>query len=278
MIGRSIQRVAAAIAIAAAGGCAPGPRPGPGPARPASALDEARRYECRRAPSPIEVDGRLDDAAWAGAPWSDPFVDIEGSRKPAPRYETRMKMLWDDAYLYVAARMEEPHVWGVLAERDAVVWHDNDFEIFIDPDGDRRAYYEVEVNALGTIFDLFLVRTYDDGGPAVHGWDFLGMRHAVHVDGTLNDPSDTDAGWSVEFALPWTTLAEHAHRPSPPRPGDWWRLNFSRVEWRHVIDEEGYARLPDAPEDNWVWSPQGVIDLHKPEFWGHVEFVGDEGD
>ena len=84
-------------------------------------------------------------------------------------------------------------------------------------------------------------------------------------------------GWSVEFALPWTTLAEHAHGPAPPRPGDSWRLNFSRVEWRHTIGEEGYEKIPDTPENNWVWSPQGVINMHKPEFWGHVRFVDDEG-
>ena len=267
----------AAVAVALAGlastGCASDTAPEP----PASSLMAARSYDCRRAAGPIVIDGRVDDAAWARAPWSEPFVDIEGPGHPTPRYETRMKMLWDDTYLYVAAKLEEPHVWGELTEHDAVVYYDNDFEIFIDPDGDRREYYEIEVNALGTIFDLFLDKTYDEGGNADHDWSMTGMVHAVFVDGTLNDPSDIDTGWSVEFALPWTTLGEFANCPSPPDPGDWWRVNYSRVQWQHTVEPGGYVKVPDTPENNWVWSPQGLINMHKPAFWGHVRFIaGDE--
>ena len=48
------------------------------------------------------------------APWSEDFVDILGAGRPVPRFRTRTKLLWDDGYLYVAAEMEEPHVWGTL--------------------------------------------------------------------------------------------------------------------------------------------------------------------
>jgi len=30
-------------------------------------------------------------------------------------------------------------------------------------------------------------------------WDIPGLITRVHVDGTLNDPSDTDRGWSIEI-------------------------------------------------------------------------------
>ena len=109
-----------------------------------------RHYVAYRAAAAITMDGRLDEPAWAAAPWTDPFVDIEGDRRPAPRFRTRAKMLWDERCFYVAAEMEEPDVWGTITERDAVIFHDNDFEIFIDPDGDTHDYYELEVNALGT--------------------------------------------------------------------------------------------------------------------------------
>ena len=218
------------VAIVACGfGCASHRSVGPAAgARP-------KHYLCSRAGGAIEIDGRLDDAAWAKAPWSEAFVDIQGSIMPPPRFETRMKMLWDDEYLYIAAWLDEPHVWGTLTEYDQIVFYDNDFEIFIDPNGDTNEYYEIEINALNTIFDLFLVRTYINGGPALHDWDLKGMIHAVHLDGTLNDPIDTDRGWSVEFALPWTGLAPAAHMPTPPNDGDVWRINFSRVEWHHHV-------------------------------------------
>ena len=47
------------------------------------------------------IDGNITDAAWQNAPWSKFFRDIEGDAKPNPYYQTRVKMLWDDNYLYI---------------------------------------------------------------------------------------------------------------------------------------------------------------------------------
>ena len=226
------------------------------------------------------IDGRLNDAEWEPSEWTADFVDIRGDSAPVPRHATRARMLWNDEYLYIGAVMVEPHVWATLTERDAVIYHDNDFEVFIDPDADTHLYYELEINALGTVWDLMLVRPYRDGGPAIDAWDVRGLETAVAVDGTLNDPTDVDGGWSVEIAIPWDVLAEAAGRPAPPDPGDRWRVNFSRVQW-HTTPEDGrYVKVTDPgtgeamDEDNWVWSPQGLIAMHYPEMWGIVEFAG----
>ena len=232
----------------------------------------AKRYLCRRVAGEITIDGRLGDAAWKAAPWTNEFVDIEGASRPAPRYATQVKMLWDQHCFYIAARLEEPHLCATLTEHDAIVFHDNDFEIFIDPDGDARNYYEIEVNAHNTVFDLLLRRTYRDGGPALHEWDFAGLRTAVFCDGTLNDPSDIDRGWTVELALPWEALAEFANTPSPPEDGDTWRVNFSRVQWPYVVSNGRYQKPADAKESNWVWSTQGTVNMHIPQRWGYVTF------
>jgi hypothetical protein len=232
-----------------------------------------KNYLCPRAPHPLPIDGTLTDPAWQNAPWTDLFVDIEGDKKPLPLFATQVKMLWDDEYFYIGARLEEPHVWATLTEHDSVIFQDNDFEIFIDPDGDNHDYYELEINALNTTWDLRLVKPYRDGGPALNEWEIPGMKTAIFVDGTLNDASDLDRGWSVEIALPWKVLQEYANRPTPPREGDQWRVNFSRVEWDIEIQEGKYVKIPDRPEHNWVWSPQGVIDMHRPELWGYVQFT-----
>ncbi len=231
-----------------------------------------RHYICYRARKPLRIDGKLDDEAWRDAPWTEEFVDIEGDAKPKPRFRTRAKMLWDDQYFYIGAELEEPHVWATLTEHDSVIFQDNDFEVFIDPDGDNHNYYEIEINALNTEWDLRLPKPYRDGGPALNEWEIPGLKTAVFVDGTLNGPRDTDRGWSVEMAIPWKVLAEFAGCPAPPRDGDQWRVNFSRVEWQIRIVNGRYQKVPNTPEDNWVWSPQGVIDMHRPETWGYVQF------
>ena len=181
-------------------------------------------------------------------------------------------MLWDDNYFYVGALLEEPHIWGTLTKHDSAIFHDNDFEIFIDPDGDNHEYFEIEINALNTEWDLFLKKPYRDGGPAINEWEVPGLKTGVHIEGTLNKSSDKDTSWSVEFAFPWKVLAEYAHRPAPPHDGDQWRVNHSRVEWLHEIVDGHYRKVPKTPENNWVWSPQGVIDMHRPERWGYVQF------
>jgi hypothetical protein len=232
-----------------------------------------RGYVCYRATSPLTLDGRLDEAAWRAAPWSEEFVDIEGDRRPAPRYRTRVKMLWDDQWLYIGAELDEPHVWATLTRHDSVIFNDNDFEVFLDPDGDSHLYAELELNALNTTWDLLLPMPYKDGGRALDGWEIIGLKTAVRVRGTLNNPSDTDRGWSVEIAWPWPGLKELTARPVPPRDGEQWRINFSRVEWDVDVVEGKYRKVKGRPEHNWVWSPQGVIDMHRPETWGYLQFT-----
>lgn len=226
-------------------------------------------YRCEKAPT---IDGKLDDAVWKDAPWSTDFVDIEGDKKPRPRHRTRMKMLWDDQGLYIAAELQEPHVWGTLKEHDSVIFHDPDFEVFLDPDGDTHLYGELELNALNTTWDLLLIKPYRDGAPAVNGWEIIGLKTAVQVQGTINDPSDTDTGWTVEIAWPWKGLREITSATLPPRDGDQHRINFSRVEWDTEVVEGKYRKVPKRPEHNWVWSPQGAIDMHRPERWGYLQY------
>ena len=235
-------------------------------------------YVCYRASRPPRLDGSLDDAAWRAAPWSADFVDIEGSARPAPRFRTRMKMLWDDRYLYVGARLEEPDVWATLTQRDAVIFHDNDFEMFIDPDGDALNYVELEINALNTVWDLFLAKPYRDGGSADDAFDIAGLVTGVEVQGTLNRPGDADSGWTVTIAIPWASLVRASGTASAPRPGQRWRINYSRVEWQTTVAGGAYRKIPGLKEDNWVWSPQGLVDMHQPEHWGYVEFSATAAD
>ncbi len=250
----------------------------PQPVPTAAPLFPQRHYEAPWMSIAPAIDGNMD-AAWDAAPWSDDFVDIEGPTHPTPRFKTRVKMAWDASNLYILADLEEPDLWATLRTHDEIVFQDNDFEVFIDPDGDTREYYEIEVNALGTIFDLFLPLPYRAEGKADHGWTAQGMRLAITMDGTLNNSSDRDRGWRVEMALPWTMfepvatpMGTHQSASRPPLAGDEWRINFSRVQWALEKRGQDYAKVPGRAEDNWTWTPQWMVDMHVPQWWGIVRF------
>jgi len=240
-------------------------------------LVESRSYICKQPIDRLLIDGKANEESWQRAQWSRDFLDIEGQKNPKPNLLTRVKMLWDKDYFYFYAELEEPHIWARLKQRDTVIFYDNDFEIFIDPQGDTHNYYEFEVNAFNTVWDLMLTSAYRDNGQALDNWNINGIQTAVHVEGTLNDPSDRDDFWAVEVAMPWSALEEAAFGGKKPEARDVWRVNFSRVQWDTEIINGKYVKTDDPVknrpvEHNWVWSPQRVINMHEPEFWGQVMF------
>lgn len=231
-------------------------------------------YRCTEAPV---IDGDIADAVWEPAPWSSDFVDIEGISKLKPYYDTHFKMLWDNKNLYIAARLYDKHIWATLTQRESVIFEDNDFEVFIDPDGDTHDYMELEVNAFGTIWDLFLDKPYRDGGRADNKWNFDGLKIAVKVYGKINRTTGKDSCWTIEMAIPWNAMIGYSKTKKIPFDGEQWRMNFSRVQWKTKIKDYKYIKERDKhgkllPEHNWVWSPQGAIAMHQPETWGYVQF------
>lgn len=227
----------------------------------------------------IKIDGILNDDAWLDAPWSQLFQDIEGNLKPPPERDTKIKMLWNEEYLYVGALMTEDHLWYTLTQKDDIMFHDDDFEIFIDPDGDGHNYIEIEINEYNAVWDLFLMFPYRIRNKHNHlmNWEAKGFESAVHLEGSVNDPSDIDKYWSLEMAIPLDIIKPFTKSKSRPVNGDYWRINFSRVDWLMNIDNGNYIKRKQSngknmPERNWVWSPMGVVNMHIPELWGYLFF------
>ena len=228
-------------------------------------------YIAYRAVDSIVVDGQLDEASWIRAPNTRSFVDIEGDREDPPDEQTRVKAVWDDTHLYVAAILEESKIWGTFTERDAPIYaEDNDFEIFLDVNGDGKDYIEFEINALNTVYDLYRP---NKASPLEISWDIEGLKTAVGVKGTLNKNGDEDDYWTVEIAWPMSSLSEHADgAPVPPRGGDEWRIEFPRVEWPLADSSDVIQKAPGASAENWTWTQQGLVDNHWPEAWGFLHF------
>jgi hypothetical protein len=239
-----------------------------------------KTYVAAKTSTPMVIDGSDTELAWNKVEWTDLFEDIESSVKP--KYATQVKMLWDEKNFYILAKIDEPHVWANLKQRDTIIFYNNDFEVFIDPDSDTFNYYELEINALNTPWDLFLSKPYREGDKVIlNDWNIPGLKSAVKINGTLNNPTDTDQGWVLEIAIPWAAYRTSYFDKNVP-VDKFWRVNFSRVNWQHDIKNGNYQRKKDAdgkflPEYNWVWSPMGVVDMHVPEKWGYVYFSSKEG-
>ena len=267
-------------------------------ARYGSPEEQLAHYTCFRAPGAIEVNGRLDKPAWQAAPRSPRFVDMVTGDPGF--FDTRVSCLWDDRAFYVGFQVEEPDVRASLTKRDSFVWLDNDVEVFI---GGDDCYYELEINAFGTVYEAFFVwqdalrpgsrfdrpeydlRTRDVdllGGfqdASRHGrhprgkrwafldWDFQGLQAGVHVDGRINDSAHVDKGWTVELAFPWEGMRPlFAARALPPKEGDVLRVDFSRFEALRCL---GRAVKPNP---GWSLNPHGVYDSHIPECFSYVHF------
>ena len=234
-----------------------------------------KTYVVYKTNQPIIVDGKADEEDWKNSKFTANFIDIEGVK--VPNQTTQVKMLWDSDFLYVYAKLNEKHIWGNITKRDAVIFYNNDFEVFISPSNDTHNYGEIEINALGTVWDLVLNKPYNVGGKPQNRWNVNDLKSAIHIEGTLNNPKDIDEYWSVEMAIPLSAFAELKNRPKVnPKDGEQWRINFSRVQWDFDLQNNKYSRKKEngkfLPEYNWVWSNQGVVNMHLPENWGYIHF------
>lgn len=216
------------------------------------ASTDISRYKVARTLGPIKVDGVFDEPSWRAAKSTGAFRANDGSDTVTSRVEA--KMLWDDLNLYFAFECEDTDVAATMTKRDEHLWQEEVVEVFIDPDGDEKNYIELEVNPLGAFLDLFVLTPVV---PIPYESYNIPAKWAVKVDGTVQNSSDRDRGWSVELAVP---LKEAVTAPNlPPKDGDRWRLNLYRIERK--------------PKDQLIaWSPTLKPSFHTPSRFGEVTF------
>lgn len=194
-------------------------------------------YRAAFAHTPPRIDGVIDAEEWRDAR----VVTLRGSRDGAAvQRRTDARILWDEEHLYVAFEVEDPDVWGTHRTRDAKLYEEEVVELFIDADGDGRDYNELQLSPHNVLFDAAFTRPRKDMDLT---WD-SGTRSAVKVDGSLDDASDTDRGWTAELAIPIARLKDLPR--TPPRAGDRWRFNLYRLEHlerRRRVEGQSFAPL-----------------------------------
>ena len=182
-------------------------------------------------------------------------------------------MLWDDEYLYIGAELEEPHVWGTLTEHDCIIFQDNDFEVFLDPDGDLPALHRTRTQPAQHGLGPVLTRAVPGRRDPVQRLGVPRAADGIHIRRHAQRPVRHGSRLVGGDRVPVGVAGRHDRAELPPSEGDQIRIGFSRVEWHHEIVDGEYRKVPGLPEDNWVWTPTGVIDMHRPERWGVLQFT-----
>lgn len=222
-------------------------------------------FECRWTDGPIKIDGKADEAAWKHAQVIDQFYQPWlGKNARWARTSTSAKLLWDREHLYFFANMEDADLYADVKEHDGMTWDNDVFELFFKPADDKPGYYEFQVNAAGTVMDLFLPRRGAGGYKRFIKDDDFHIEAKVQRRGTLNKWQDKDEGWSVEGKIPWKGLMRTGGRPEPDEK---WKFTLCRYDYS--VDFDGPELSTCAPLKS-----KPFPDFHLHEEYATLTFLG----
>lgn len=198
-----------------------------GQATPAQ-VEAGRSLVAVRLTAPVAVDGVLQEPVWTEAPPAEHFTQRDPKEGAPGTLPTEVRFAYDDAALYVAARLHDPEPKAILkrlGRRDS--WLDGDlFVLYLDGYHDRRTGNFFSVDAGGTLGDGTLFNDdWDD-----NTWDGVWEGRA-HVDAD---------GWSVEMRIPYSELRFN------DGPQQVWGVNCRRVVGRSKEDVYLVPRLKGA--------------------------------
>lgn len=157
----------------------------------------------------------------AGCPIVELVRSTDGAR---PRLRTRVGVYADSAYLNVVFSGDDDGIVATHLEHDAPLYEEDVVELFLSVD-DPHAYFEIEVNPLGTIFDARI--TSPDGVRATMKTDLAWTCFNLFAP-VRRTPRSLD----VLMRVPFASLGG-----GPPRRGTVWRGNFFRIDRSSRGDE-----------------------------------------
>ena len=144
----------------------------------------------------ITIDGRIDEQAWAAAKPITELVQSQPDEGKPPSQKTEIRILYDDAALYIAARMYDSlgarGVRSALARRDQVMNGENNLTsdriaFVFDTFRDKNSRNWFELNPDGVKGD------HQNGDPSYDPvWE-----GATKID---------SVGWTAEFRIPYSQL------------------------------------------------------------------------
>jgi hypothetical protein len=223
-------------------------------------------YTAERRIDTIVIDGNLNEASWQNAADTSVFTFWDGS--PAPvSIQTTAKMIWDDQYLYIAFTARDPDVYATYTARDSRLWEQDNFEVFVTVPG-TTGYVEAEGSPRGTIWDGVFTNVFQGPGGT---YNMAGLQVSARVNGTLNNSSDQDTGFTAEMRLPFADIYQ-GNPVGHPLHGTQLRLNLNRINWNTPATQGGVGAAGSDTYYAWSPVPGTGISFHRPDKFGTVTF------
>ena len=159
-----------------------------------SPLTAPQQVRAMRLAQPPAIDGLLLEPMWRSAERISAFLQRDPTEGAVPSESTVVYIAYDDAALYIAARLYDSHADSIvarLARRDQGTSSDR-FQVFIDPYHDKRSGFYFGISAAGTLYDgtLFNDEWDDDSWDGV--WEGKVSRDSL--------------GWTAELRIPYSQL------------------------------------------------------------------------
>ena len=230
-------------------------------------LDDRPLFKVKKTDRAIVADGKMDETDWTKSEVRT-FDYTYKAEKPDDIQKTKFRMLWDDENLYLFFECEDKYITARETKRDGMPFYDDCAEIFLTPaPNSSNAHICFEVNVLKAVNDIVYVNDFTQGlGLPVKGYNPNDVKIGVQINGTLNDNSDIDKGWTMEFAIPKEAFLG-ADRHYPIKAGTQWAFLALR-QGRNEIEGERRVTSTIFPVDNFIEK-----DVHQPNMFGLMEFV-----
>lgn len=206
------------------------------------AVADDASYVCKRTTGKIKIDGKVNEEAWKSAVVITKFNPYKTSN-PEPLPGMKARMLWDDKTLYVAIECDDTDVWSFPKKKDDTTFYLGDVaELFVRPNPDSKFHYELVCPPNGKIFDACFPSRGAGAEFRCHEWD-SGMKVKAVVNGTDGDWKDTDEGYTVEMAIPFSCFADCG----VDAPSKGWTFAVCRYEY--AAGREQACLMTTMPSD-----------------------------
>jgi hypothetical protein len=203
-----------------------------------------RRIKTVRISEKIEIDGKLDEAAWANAPIATDFLQSEPKEGEPSAELTEVRVLYDNQNIYFGAYLHDSKIKNIVVtdlKKDFSGDGGDTFEVVLDTFHDERNGYIFSTNAAGAKFDSQMI---NEGRENNSNWDGVWYVKTRTVDD----------GWIAEIAIPFRTLKFRQNEAQT------WGINFHRNLRSGVRNEDSY------------WSPlPRIYNLNRVSLAGTLE-------